>query len=125
MFNLPLNTKEVFIYTYSETAMKELGRVALAQIFFNDGSFICMIYQFFPDGQYRWRPPYMQLQQNGHVEDFRTMGGTFLDELTRVAISAQQRIKTKFREVPLGTTFKVTRESAEIVPNPTPGSFAQ
>lgn len=125
MFNLPVNTKEVFVYTYSHAAIEATGRVALARIVFADGSFLSVLYQKFENGELKWRPPYMQLQQNGHVENFPTMGGTLMDEAVNVARTAQLRIKKQFPSTPVGTTFRVTREGVEVIPNPKEEPLAQ
>lgn len=119
MHNLSNNTKEVTVYTYSQAAIKAMGRVAFAHIVLADGSFISMLLQQYPDGTVKWRAPCMQLQQNGHVENFPTMGGNLLDEAIKVCETAQQRVKRHFHNgVPTGQTFKVTRAGVEQVPNP-------
>jgi hypothetical protein len=116
-FNLSLNTQEVIIHIYSEAATEKQGRIALARIVLGDGSFLSMIYQKFGD-QLRWRPPYMQLTQNGHTDSFPTMGGSLMDQAAAIAQRAQRKLKAAYSPIPYGTTFRVTRDKVEIIPNP-------
>lgn len=119
---LSTDTNHVLVFIYSKAAADKLGRIALARIFLDDGSFISMIYQNLEDKGLHWRPPYMQLTQNGHTENFPTLGGPLLDAVEKICKKAQNRLHAKYPDgAPFGTTFKVTREGVEIVPNPDSG----
>jgi hypothetical protein len=116
------DVKEVIFYTYSKVAIEAKGRIALAQIAFNDGSYVCMIYQAFPDGTHRWRPAYLCMQQDGTTEDVVPMaGGPLMEKLVQIASGAQAFVKARVGPVAMGSTFRVTRENVEIVPNPSAG----
>ena len=124
MLNLPIETKEVIVYLYSEAAAASTGRYALARIILADSSFISLVFQKYGENDYRWRTPFIQIQQNGHVDDFPNLGGPLLEQAIAIAIRAQGRIKKQIGAPPLGKTFRVSRESVELIPNPVEGPHA-
>lgn len=118
------DVKEVYFYTYAKAAIDAKGRIALAQVVFTDGSYFCMIYHTFPDGTTRWRPAYITLQQES--EDLVPMvGGPLMDKLAGIACKTQAFLKATVGQVQFGSTYRVTRDKAELVTNLPAGQLYQ